>query len=517
MQDSEKLYLVLGAVSAWILVSLVRSIFTSGLRDLPGPLLAKFTNLYRLVDVSKGYNHETLVKLHDSCGDNVRFGPNVVSVRNPKDVNKIYGLKGGYVKTDFYAVQQQLANGKATQTLFTTLDEAFHARIKRPVASAYSMTTLTDYEPLVDRTILAFFKQLENRYALTGRDCPIFEWLQYYAFDVIGEVTCSENFGFIETGGDVDGIIEALNVTMDYNAFVGQIPWLDRWLKKNPVWTRIAQPTGAVAQFAYKQLLARLDESKEKVSSDSIESQKRDFVDRFFQAKETHPETVDDRQVFSYMVTNMFAGSDTTAISLRAILYYTLKHPNVYAKLMAELDAAMAAGQLSMPVTWKQSQTLPYFDAVVKEALRLHPAVGLILERIVPNQGLRLECGTVLPAGTIVGASPWVMHRHKYIYGQDVESFRPERWLPDVNEDTASYDKRLKAMKGADFTFGKGHRTCIGKNISLLEIYKMLPSFFLKYSVELADPEATWKLKNSWFVRQEGVEVRIGIRNAKDQ
>ncbi|KAH6982611.1 cytochrome P450 [Ilyonectria destructans] len=517
MLETEKLYLVLGAIAAWILVSLVRNVFASGVRDLPGPLLAKFTNLYRLFDVSKGYNHVSLVKLHESCGDNVRFGPRVVSVRNPKDVNKIYGLKGGYVKSAFYAVQQQLANGKATQTLFTTLDEAFHARIKRPVASAYSMTTLTDYEPLVDRTILALFQQLDDRYARPGRDCPIFEWLQYYAFDVIGEVTCSENFGFIEKGSDVGGIIDALNVTMDYNAFVGQIPWLDHWLKKNPVWTRIAQPTGAVAQFAHKQLLSRLDETKEKVSSDSIESQKRDFVDRFFQAKETHPEVVDDRQVFSYMVTNMFAGSDTTAISLRAIVYYTLKHPNVYAKLLSELDTAKASGQISMPVTWKQSQTLPYFDAVVKEALRLHPAVGLILERIVPNQGLRLECGTVLPAGTIVGASPWVMHRDRSVFGQDVESFRPERWLQDTNEDVESYNKRLKAMKGADFTFGKGHRTCIGKNISLLEIYKMLPSFFLKYSVELADPEATWNLKNSWFVRQEGVEVKMSIRGSKSQ
>lgn len=98
MLETEKLYLVLGAISAWILVSLVRNVFASGVRDLPGPLLAKFTNLYRLFDVSKGYNHVSLVKLHESCGDNVRFGPRVVSVRNPKDVNKIYGLKGGYVK-----------------------------------------------------------------------------------------------------------------------------------------------------------------------------------------------------------------------------------------------------------------------------------------------------------------------------------------------------------------------------------------------------------------------------------
>ncbi|KPM41821.1 hypothetical protein AK830_g4711 [Neonectria ditissima] len=512
MLEFDKLYLLSVAVLACTFVYIAKGFFALGVRDIPGPVLAKFTNLYRLFDVSKGYNHVTLVELHNWHGDNVRFGPQVVSVRNPKDVSKIYGLKGGFVKSEFYAVQQQLANGKATQTLFTTLDETFHAKIKRPVANAYSMTTLTDYEPLVDRTILTFFHQLETRYVDSGQNCPMFEWLQYYAFDVIGEVTCSQSFGFLEKGCDVGGIIEALNTTMDYNAFVGQIPWLDHWLKKNPLWTWIAQPTGAVARFAHQQLLSKLDETREKVSDDKIESQKRDFVDRFFQAKETHPDIVDDRQVFSYMVTNMFAGSDTTAISLRAIVYYTLKHLRVYAKLVAELVGARDAGQLSMPVTWRQSQSLAYFDAVVKEALRLHPAVGLILERVVPTQGIKLDCGTVLPAGTIVGASPWVMHRNKAVFGEDVESFRPERWLQDVNEDTQRYANRLKAMKGADFTFGKGHRTCIGKNISLLEIYKMLPSFFLAYSVELADPQAIWSLRNSWFVRQEGIEVKIQRR-----
>ncbi|KAH8894025.1 cytochrome P450 [Thozetella sp. PMI_491] len=509
----ETVYLLLGAAAALAVFHVVGNLRAAGARNIPGPFAAKFTDLYRFFNVSGGYNHESLILLHEKYGDNVRLGPRVVSIKNMDDVNRVYGVKRGFAKSEFYAVQQQMANGKATETLFTTLNEAWHARIKRPVANAYSMTTLVEYEPLVDRTIRSLFHQLDVRFANHHVPCPMFEWLQYYAFDVIGELTCSSSFGFLKDGRDVDGIIEQLNQAMDYNASIGQMPWLDYWLKKNPIWARIARPTGPVARFARQKLNERLSE-QEKISSSEKQpvSYTLDFVDRFLRAKETHPDTVDDAQVLSYMITNMFAGSDTTAISLRAILYYTLKHPNVYDKILEELDEAHAAGRLSEPATWRECQQLPYFQAVVQEALRLHPAVGLILERLVPTEGLRLSDGTMLPAGTIVGASPWVMHRDRVSFGTDVDRFRPERWLQTQGESDEDYQTRLKVMNGATFTFGKGHRTCIGKNISLLEIYKLLPSLFWRYKLSFVVPDTHWKIRNSWFVRQEGMDVYISCR-----
>ena len=81
-------------------------------------------------------------------------------------------------QTNFYRVQQQLAKGKPTQTLFTTLDEDFHAAIKRPVSSAYSMSTLTEFEPFVDSTIRSMFIQLDG-FVTQCKDCDIARWLQY--------------------------------------------------------------------------------------------------------------------------------------------------------------------------------------------------------------------------------------------------------------------------------------------------------------------------------------------------
>jgi cytochrome P450 len=320
------------------------------------------------------------------------------------------------------------------------------------------------------------------------------------AFDVIGELTFSKPLGFLEKGGDVDGIIVALEHMLDYSGKVyrllgepektkaddqvtqiGQMPWLDYLFIKNPIKNLFGGgSTGAVARFAR----ARLDERLKQRSAPSTSH--KDFLARFLEARAEHPNIVNDNQVFSYTVSNMNAGSDTTAISLRAILYYTLKNPRVHKKLNQELNIAFEENRISLPVSWKQSQEqLPYLDAVIKEALRLHPAVGLMLERIVPAEGLQLpHGGPFLPAGTIVGANPWIIHRH-HVFGEDVELFVPERWLRLDGETEEVFQKRKQKMLRATFTFGAGPRTCIGKNVSLLEIYKLIPSLFLSYKVSM--------------------------------
>jgi len=91
-------FLLLGGILAWAMVHSLGNLFALGTRHIPGPFAAKFTNLYRLYDVFKGHNHASLVSLHRQYGDNVRIGPRVVSIRNLRDVNKVYAIKGGYVK-----------------------------------------------------------------------------------------------------------------------------------------------------------------------------------------------------------------------------------------------------------------------------------------------------------------------------------------------------------------------------------------------------------------------------------
>ncbi len=159
----------------------------------------------------------------------------------------------------------------------------------------------------------------------------------------------------------------------------------------------------------------------------------------------------------------VFAGSDTTAIALRAILYFLMKNPAKMAKLQNEIDDADKAGKLSSMIQDEEARKeLPYLNAVLKEAMRLHPSVGLLFERHVPQGGANI-CGHFIPGGTIVGINPWVLQHDPEVF-PDPEAFEPERWMLDSEKDK----EKLANMEKHFFSFGAGSRVCIGRNISMI-------------------------------------------------
>jgi hypothetical protein len=83
-----------------ILYFLLQSWLKPGLRSIPGPALAKFSNIWRFHDVAKGRPDITLYNLHQKHGDYVRLGPAAVSVKNTEVLKTIYGINAGYEKVN---------------------------------------------------------------------------------------------------------------------------------------------------------------------------------------------------------------------------------------------------------------------------------------------------------------------------------------------------------------------------------------------------------------------------------
>ncbi|KAJ5847610.1 Cytochrome P450 [Penicillium solitum] len=175
-------------------------------------------------------------------------------------------------------------------------------------------------------------------------------------------------------------------------------------------------------------------------------------------------------------------GSDTTAIALRSILYHILKDRRLYNKLYDEFRV------LEVPVQFTDANKLPYFAAVIQEALRLHPSVDL--------------CGFHLAEGTEVGINPWVLHRDPEVF-PDPDSFRPERWLPEETD-----DNHRELMNRSFFTFGHDAHTCSGRWICLMEMKKVIPSLMLRFEMTLVSEEK-YGLKNRWFTPQHGLFVKF--------
>jgi cytochrome P450 len=216
-------------------------------------------------------------------------------------------------------------------------------------------------------------------------------------------------------------------------------------------------------------------------SARSDKARKKDMLDDFLEFKKKNPTRMDDMGVVSALLVNMLAGSDTTASLLRSIVYHVLKNPQIHRKLQQELEEA----KVQIPVPYSEVSKLPYLSAVIRESSRINPGVAMMLERIVPEGGLELSDGTVLPPGVKVGMNAWVVHRDKIIYGQDADSFRPERWLREDGEVEEVYEERLANMKRHDLTYGAGKRGCLGKYVAILETYKLVASLFFKYDVSI--------------------------------
>ena len=245
-----------------------------------------------------------------------------------------------------------------------------------------------------------------------------------------------------------------------------------------------------VVTFAQARMAERLSEKRAAKASgnETAPFTRDDLLSQFLKAKENNPTFFHDGRVLVMAVSMAFAGSETTAISLAAVFYYLLRNRRCLNLLLQEIDSAVATGKIEARedglTSWSESQTLPYLDACIKEAFRMHPAAGLPLERVTPPGGIEI-CGEHVPGNTIVGCSAWVIHKRAEVFGDDIEVYRPERWL-EVNEE------KRKEMDGTLFHFGAGSRTCIGKNISLLEIYKLVPSFLRRFEVRL--------LPHLWFL-----------------
>lgn len=88
------LFLVCLASSLYFVYTWLRP----GIRHIPGPFFAMFSNLWRLQDMYRHRHELTIQRLHRRHGTAVRIGPNVVSISDPEAIESIYGFKNELVK-----------------------------------------------------------------------------------------------------------------------------------------------------------------------------------------------------------------------------------------------------------------------------------------------------------------------------------------------------------------------------------------------------------------------------------
>ncbi|XP_006859934.1 PREDICTED: cytochrome P450 3A9-like [Chrysochloris asiatica] len=180
------------------------------------------------------------------------------------------------------------------------------------------------------------------------------------------------------------------------------------------------------------------------------------------------PRALTDEEICAQATTFVFAGYETTSLTLSFIAYNLAIHPEVQAKLQEEIDRALPNKK---DPDYDILFQLEYLDMVVNETLRLFPLGGR-LERVC-KKSVNIN-GVTIPQGTLVIIPTYVLHRDPK-YWPKAEEFRPERF---------SKDNMRKMDPYVFLPFGLGPRMCVGMRFALLSIKLVMVLLLQNFSLE---------------------------------
>ncbi|KAF9887684.1 hypothetical protein FE257_009637 [Aspergillus nanangensis] len=472
-------------------------IYFHPLAQFPGPFMAKITGYWRTYQYSKGTWDRNILEIHKKYGRTVRIAPNELAIVDEAALRTLYGHGTKALKTKWYSVWD--VPDTAPQ-LFSELDKVHHGFLRKRLSSAYSMSSIMKYEAYIQTCLDLLWTRL-SRAAAVSPVVNMSEWANALAFDVIGELGYGEPLGHVAADAkDVGGLRGGILSGFIMLSLLGNLPGRAFWVN-NQVISKISAWLGGPTAF-----IGFRDWSEKKVKDrlDNLDSsQREDLLSHFCRMKKGNGEPASLGEILVEAMNLVGAGADTTSIGIRTCLYFTAMHPHVYKRVKEEVDQFYLENNLTRPITYQETQELPYLKAVVKEATRILPSIVWQLPRHTPpNFSVR---GQKVPQGTTVSISPIAQNHDEEVFGADAAAFKPERWMNDP--------ARAKYMDTCLMTFGgNGPRMCIGRNVALVEMHTFIAQFIHHFDFEIVDKNKPWRVTTYWFAYQHDLMMRIRVR-----
>ncbi|SCV72156.1 BQ2448_4850 [Microbotryum intermedium] len=534
------------ALAPLVLIALVYAIpfltVHASLAKYPGPVLAKFSRLWLALKSRFGVRSLSVHELHMKHGKFVRIGPNEVSIADPTALPIVYGHGTGSLKSDFYSAFVAVRTG-----LFNTRDRHEHTRKRKIVAHTFSQKSVQEFEPYIAETVRVLLKKWDalcenvKKEASGGalKGYAVFETLDWYnalAFDIIGDLAFGSPFGMLERdAADIVAItredgsvfhapaVKILNERGEYSATQGSLPpfirpymkYFDPWfarglasvnnlsgIARHRVGKRLEEGSGDRKDIL-AHLLAARDGDGRKMPRDELTAEGEPTI--LFSPRPLKSTGLNLVLIPLAALTQLIAGSDTTSNSSCAIMYYIVKNPRVHKKLQAELDEAFAARGMDGVLDYADVKGLPYLQACINEALRRHSTSGMGLPRIMTQE--TEVCGEVFKTGTILSVPSYTIHHLDDVWGDPWE-YRPERWLEEGG-------KELETKCLNIFSFGP--RSCVGRNVAMMELLIFVATFIYRYDFKLAEGDNQKMEVAEGFLRKPlGCKMGLKRRTVKE-
>jgi sterol 14-demethylase len=229
-----------------------------------------------------------------------------------------------------------------------------------------------------------------------------------------------------------------------------------------------------------------------------IDKKHRDMLDVLITIKDEqgNPRFSAD-EITGMFISLMFAGHHTSSGTASWTLIELLRHTEARAAAISELDALYADGE---PVSFHALRQIPHLENVLKETLRLHPPL-IILMRVA--KGEFEVCGLPIHDGDLVAASPAISNRIPADF-PDPDTFVPERYDEPRQEDLLN--------RWTWIPFGAGRHRCVGAAFATMQIKAIFSVLLREYEFELAQPSASYRNDHSKMVVQLAQPARMRYR-----
>ncbi|EKM81552.1 hypothetical protein AGABI1DRAFT_69832 [Agaricus bisporus var. burnettii JB137-S8] len=454
------------AVSSLFLfvVRSVKSVFFHALSKYPGPPLAAATTLYRAYyDIVKdGGWLEHLFSLHETYG----------ILYNPKAYHDIYGIGTRFIK------EKEMYSCFATdKSVFAMHDHKLAMQLRTAIGPFFSRKAILDLENVIQSKVYFAFRSLS------------LEVITTYCFARSSHAMDAPNFQH--------PILSAIDNTLPMIWIFKHFPLVQKVLLSVPeCFASVLKPstTGIIEQKRMiKEQIDQILEDPSTLSRGGHETIYHYFLnpknkEEFSMRLETDPKdnslpnptgelegrrdstTLSKNYLLDEGLYMRFAGSDTVGTVCTAALYHILNNPLVHQTLLKEMMEIWP--DKGILIGYEKLEKLPYFTAVIKEALRMGHGVVSPLPRIVGPSDAEV-LGITIPAGTVVSMGAPILHYNPEIFPNPM-SFIPERWIGEENQ---SLDKYL-------VSFSKGPRSCLGINLAWCELYLTIANVVRKLDLK---------------------------------
>jgi len=412
-----------------------------------------------------------------ACGDITyfRMGPQNVYFLNHPD----------YVKDILVTHNQNFIKGRALQRSKRLLGEGlltsegeFHRRQRRLAQPAFHKQRIATYGV----TMTDFAERTSARWA-DGDTLDVAEEMMRLTLGIVGKTLFDA-----DVESEAQEIGESLNTLMElFNAML--LPFSEI-LEKLPL------PQNRRFQVAKDRLDAtiyRMIDERRRTGED-----RGDLLSMLLlaQDEEGDGKGMTDKQVRDEALTIFLAGHETTANALTWTWYLLSQHPEIESRLHEELERVLVGKRLP---TFEDVPSLRYTEMVFAEAMRLYPPAWAIGRLAIADHKIG---GYVIPAGSLVLLSQYVMHRDERFYPEP-EHFDPTRWTPEAREARPTYSY---------FPFGGGPRRCIGEGFAWMEGILLIAALARNWKMRLV-PGHPVELRPVITLRpKHGMRMTVGNR-----